>query len=92
MLDLRRRQFMTLLSGAVAAWPLAARAQQLSVQTIGYLSPRSSDVETEFLTALRQGLRETGYVEGRNLVASIAGRRGATIGSLPLRPNSRAAR
>jgi len=68
MLDVRRRQFLTLLGGAAAAWPLAARGQQPSVQTIGYLSARAADVEEEFLTAFRRGLSETGHVEGRNLV------------------------
>jgi putative ABC transport system substrate-binding protein len=64
----RRREFITLLGGAAAAWPLAARAQQAPVRTIGYLSPRAADVEKEFLTAFRQGLSETGHVEGRNLI------------------------
>jgi putative ABC transport system substrate-binding protein len=65
---MRRREFITLLGGAAAAWPLAARAQQAPVRTIGYLSPRAADVEQEFLTAFRQGLSETGHVEGRNLI------------------------
>ena len=64
---MRRREFIALLGGA-ATWPLAARAQQPSVQTIGYLSSRSADVEKEFLTAFRQGLSETGYREDKNLV------------------------
>jgi putative ABC transport system substrate-binding protein len=58
-------RFITLLGGAVT-WPLAARAQQL--RAIGYLSSRAADVEQDFLSAFRQGLKETGYVEGRNLV------------------------
>jgi ABC-type uncharacterized transport system substrate-binding protein len=65
---MRRREFMALLGGTAAVWPLAARAQQEAVRTIGYLSPRAADVEKEFLTAFRQGLSETGHVEGRNLV------------------------
>jgi ABC-type uncharacterized transport system substrate-binding protein len=67
MPSMRRREFIALLGGA-AAWPLAAQAQQPEARTIGYLSPRAADVETEFLTAFRQGLSETGHVEGRNLV------------------------
>jgi ABC-type uncharacterized transport system substrate-binding protein len=63
-----RREFITLLGGAAAAWPLGAQGQQPSVQTIGYLSARAAEVEEEFLTAFRQGLSETGHVEGRNLV------------------------
>jgi putative tryptophan/tyrosine transport system substrate-binding protein len=65
---IRRREFITLLGGAAAAWPLAARAQQPEVRTIGYLSSRAADVEDDFLAAFRRGLSETGHVEGRNLI------------------------
>jgi putative tryptophan/tyrosine transport system substrate-binding protein len=67
--DLRRREFITLLGGAAAAWPLAARAQQTTTRIIGWLSLRSADTSTEKsnLAAFRQGLNQTGYVEGRNL-------------------------
>jgi ABC-type uncharacterized transport system substrate-binding protein len=69
---MKRREFITLLGGAAAApsilWPRAARAQVPAVQTIGYLSPRAAEVEKAFLIAFRQGLSETGYVEGRNLI------------------------
>src|SRR5262249_7028414 len=63
-----RREFVALLGGAAAAWPVAARAQQLELRTVGYLSSRSADVEVEVLAAFRRGLRATGYVEGRNLI------------------------
>jgi putative ABC transport system substrate-binding protein len=63
----KRREFIALLGGAPAAWPLPARAQPPAVRTIGYLSGRAAEVEKDFLTAFRQGLSETGHVEGRNL-------------------------
>src|SRR5262245_6747278 len=62
-----RRKFLATLGGAAAAWPLAARAQQPAMRTLGYLGPRSSEVETELMRAFQQGLRETGYSEGKNI-------------------------
>jgi len=66
MLDLRRRQFITLLGGAAAAWPLAARAQQSRVARIGALYIGLADAES-FKKELREGLRELGFVEGQNI-------------------------
>jgi putative ABC transport system substrate-binding protein len=65
MLGMRRRDFITLLGGS-AAWPLAARAQQ-PVLLVGYLSLNSADADAVRVSALKQGLSETGYVEGRNI-------------------------
>src|SRR5215510_7586775 len=65
---IRRRRFVTLLGGAVAAWPLAARAQQAAIPVIGYLNLGSPESDVSRLTGLRRGLNQTGYVEGRNLV------------------------
>jgi len=66
MLDLRRRQFILALGGA-AVWPLAAGAQQPATPVIGYFASGTPEGFSDFLRALRQGLKESGYVEGENL-------------------------
>jgi hypothetical protein len=68
MLDLRRRQFLTLLGGAVAVWPVAARGQQRErVRRIAWLGAGRADEPSPYLDSLSAGLGELGWREGRNL-------------------------
>ena len=64
---MRRRELIAFLGGAAAAFPIAARAQQGAMPVIGFLDSRSADALTDRLRGFRQGLKDTGYVEGENV-------------------------
>jgi putative ABC transport system substrate-binding protein len=64
---MRRREFIAFVSGAAVAWPLTARAQQAAMPVIGFLDSRSRGEAPQILAAFRQGVKETGFVEGQNV-------------------------
>ena len=73
---MKRREFITLLGGALGAWPLGARAQQSAMPTVGFLRDEPLVDAQDLVAALRQGLKETGFVEGSNVAIKLGSAEG----------------
>jgi putative tryptophan/tyrosine transport system substrate-binding protein len=89
---MRRREFIKLLGNTVVAWPLAARAQQSAMPVVGFVRSVSLADAADLVAAFRQGLKETGYIEGQSVVIELRSAEGhldrlpALVGDLIHRP------
>ena len=89
---MRRREFVVLLGGAAVARPLAVRAQQKTMPVVGFLASVSPGQYAPYVDAFREGLRQTGWVEGQNVAIEYRWAEATMIGCPPLPPTSSAAR
>src|SRR5262249_49141697 len=78
----RRRDFITLVGGVTAGWPLAARAQQPTMPVIGFLSVGTAETMSDYVAAFHRGLADGGFVEGRDVVIEYRWSEGHNEGSL----------
>jgi hypothetical protein len=86
--QLNRRESITLLSGAAAAWPFGAGAQQPAIPVVGYLYVGAAEASASHVAAFRKGLGETGYVESRNVAMTATRRRTKSATNSGSRSNS----
>jgi len=87
---MRRRKFISLLGGTTIGWPLVARAQQASLPVVGFLNSASAQGYASMAAAFKQGLKESGYSDGRNVTIEYRWADTTTNGCQRLRPTSRA--
>jgi putative tryptophan/tyrosine transport system substrate-binding protein len=73
---MRRREFIALLGGTAAAWPLAARGQQVTMPVVGFLHPSSPEPFGHIVNGFRRGLNDSGFVEGQNVAIEFRWARG----------------
>jgi putative tryptophan/tyrosine transport system substrate-binding protein len=82
---MRRREFMTMIGGAVATWPIGVRAQQRAIPVIGFLHVASAEPNANFVVGFRQGLRDAGFIDGQNVAVRLTASGGQSGSSVSAR-------